>query len=415
MRIQANSWFMFWLGVVWIVAIPVKASDTPAMEGNRPQLHRLPSASCGECHKEIYEQWQGSIHAKSTALTDPIHGAVYQMEAGDPTQEGVTHKATGSFPVCLQCHAPNAARDKTTKLDADPVYAEGVNCVTCHTMTAFKGIQGEDGKMRLGAASYDFSTDHLQGPEGALNGSQPVPAPGGGPEPKVNTFPHQANPMLFKGSDLCLGCHQMMMNPQKVAVCHIGDQLLGKTGPAPTCQSCHMPVVNGVTNHEIAGGHSPDRIRKSVAMTIAVKPEGGQMQTVVTLKNTLLHTMPSNAPFRNMVVKVTARNDKGEVIWSNFKENPGQEDPQSFLILKLVDDEGKPVMPPKATKIAADTRLQPGEKRDLTYVIPASGVKSVRAELFYNLITKPMVEKMGDKLPPELKTPALVGRAEAML
>ncbi|MBF0155349.1 MAG: cytochrome c family protein [Magnetococcales bacterium] len=376
-------------------------------------------------------QWQGSMHAKSTALTDPIHGAVYRMEAGDPSEEGVTHKVTKSFPVCLQCHAPIAARDKTTKLDAKPMYAEGVNCVACHTMTLFKGVQGEDGKPTLGASAYDYSKDQLVGPEGAFSGKQPVKAPGGGADPKVNAFPHRANPALFKSSDICLGCHQTMINPQKVPVCTIGDLLLGKEVKevkvkgkevketrdvvAPTCQSCHMPVLNGFASHEILGGHDPEKVRKSVAVTVSARDVGGKIDTTVTLKNTLLHSMPSSAPFRNMVLKVSAFNDKGEVVWTNFKENPDKEDPQAFMILKLLNNEGHPVMPPQATKIGADTRLKPGEKRTLSYSVPAAGVKTVRVELFYNLMTKPMIEKIGENVPDELKKPALVGRAEVVM
>ncbi|MBF0341226.1 MAG: cytochrome c family protein [Magnetococcales bacterium] len=417
------------LALFWSAA-PLSASETPA-ESGRPPLNHVPSANCGECHQDIYLQWQGSMHAKSTALTDPIHGAVYRMEAGDPSEEGVTHKVTKSFPACLQCHAPIAARDKTTKLDAKPMYAEGVNCVACHTMTAFKGIQGEDGKLTLGASAYEYSKDSLIGPEGAFNGNKPVKAPGGDNEPKVNAFTHKANAPLFKSSDICLGCHQTMVNPQKLAVCTIGDLLLGKEVKetkvkgkevketrdivAPTCQSCHMPVVNGFVSHEIAGGHDPEKVRKSVALSMFTTEGENKLKATIILKNTLLHTMPNSAPFRNLVLKVTALNDKGEVVWSNFKEDPDKEDPQSLMILKLVNNEGQPVMPPQATKVGGDTRLKPGEKRVLYYNVPPAGVKTVRAELYYNLITKPMKEKIGDKLPDELKTPALVGRAEAGL
>lgn len=410
MQIIKKSWTILGFAGLLLSAVTAWGAETP--EG-RPPLHHVPSANCGECHKEIYLQWAGSMHASSSALNDPIHGAVYGMEAGSPTAEGVTLKATGAYPPCLQCHAPNAARDKTTKLDANPAYAEGVNCVACHTMQSFKGVKGSDGTMRMGAAAYDYSPDHLQGPDGAPHGSQPVAAPGGDGAATANSFPHQANAQLFKGSEVCMGCHQMMYNPYKLPVCTIGDLLTGDNGPAPTCQSCHMPVVNGFVSHEMAGGHDPQRVRKAVALSITAKPEGEKVKTVVTLHNTLLHTMPSGAPFRNMVVKVTALDDKGQVVWRNFKENPGKEDPQSFLILKLVDNEGKPAMAPQATQIAGDTRLQPNEKRQLAYDIPASGVKSVRAELFFNLMTKPMMEKIGDKLPAELKTPALVGRADA--
>jgi nitrate/TMAO reductase-like tetraheme cytochrome c subunit len=118
------------------------------------KIHHIPSEMCKNCHQEVYRQWSKSMHANSTALKDPIHGAFYEMVVGSPTEEGVLHKASGKYPVCLQCHAPNAARDKTTKLDAKPAYAEGVNCVACHTLTNYKGIKGEDGKLRLGIQAY---------------------------------------------------------------------------------------------------------------------------------------------------------------------------------------------------------------------------------------------------------------------
>ncbi|GAB0058529.1 hypothetical protein SIID45300_02880 [Candidatus Magnetaquicoccaceae bacterium FCR-1] len=430
MVVQGRGGLALLLGVLLLSAATVWASDTPA-ESERPPLKHIPSVNCGECHQEIFQQWQGSMHAKSTALTDPIHGAVYRNEAGDPSQEGVTHKVTKSFPACLQCHAPIAARDKTTKLDAKPMYAEGVNCVACHTMTSFKGVEAEDGKLNFGASAYEYSKDSLQGPEGAWRGKEPVVVPGGDKEPKVNSFPHRANPQLFKSSDICLGCHQTMVNPQKVAVCTIGDLLLGKDVRetkvkgkmvkesrdvvVPTCQSCHMPVINGVASHEILGGHDPDKVQKSLALSMYTSDEESRLKATIILKNTLLHTMPNSAPFRNLVLKVQALNDKGEVIWSNFKEDPGKEDPQALFMLKLLNNENQPVMPPQATKLGPDSRLKPGEKRVLNYPIPVSGVKVVRAELYFNLISKPMMEKIGDQLPEELKKPALVGKAEVTL
>ncbi len=101
----------------------------------------------------------------------------YKKVVGSPTEEDVKHKASGKYPVCLQCHAPNAARDKTTKLDAKPAYSEGVNCVACHTLTNFKGIQGPEGKLQLGLKSYD-AADKLQAPSGFNRGLQKLTAAG---------------------------------------------------------------------------------------------------------------------------------------------------------------------------------------------------------------------------------------------
>lgn len=66
-------------------------------------LHRISSETCKSCHKEIYKQWKGSMHANSTALKDPIHGTFYRKVVGDPTKEGVKKKANTQF-VCNATH-----------------------------------------------------------------------------------------------------------------------------------------------------------------------------------------------------------------------------------------------------------------------------------------------------------------------
>ncbi|MEO5348284.1 MAG: hypothetical protein H7836_01350 [Magnetococcus sp. YQC-3] len=395
------------LGLLLVGTLAANAADKPA-------LQQIPAADCGECHQEIYQQWQKSMHANSTALKDPIHGAMYKMMVGEPTQEGVQDK-NGKYPVCLQCHAPIAAQDGKTKLDAQPNYADGVTCVACHTMTRFSGTKGADGGQRVGAKAYEFSAEALQGGNGAWHGKEAAIPPGSGKnEPTANPFPHAANPELFKSSDACLGCHEQLKNAHGVAVCTIGDILTGK-GPVPTCQSCHMPVVNGQTSHALAGGHDPAQLRRGVILTVAAKKNEKGVEATVNMQNKLAHTYPTGAPFRNLILKVTALDAAGQVLWQNFKENPMAEDPQAVLMLKLTDDEGKPTMPMMASKLAGDSRLQPGETRTLTYPISTQGVAVVRAELLYNLVSKMMVEKMGDKLPDAAKKPTMVGRAEAKL
>ncbi|MCK5667185.1 MAG: hypothetical protein KAI17_27050, partial [Thiotrichaceae bacterium] len=64
-------------------------------------LHHVSAKECKTCHEDIYTQWKGSMHANSTALKDPIHGAFYKAVIGNPEQEGIKQK--GKYPVCLQC------------------------------------------------------------------------------------------------------------------------------------------------------------------------------------------------------------------------------------------------------------------------------------------------------------------------
>lgn len=397
-----------WAGLVLLLGIGIQ----PAVAGEKkPPLHHVTAQSCGECHQEIYQQWSKSMHAASSAVKDPIHGALYRAFVGDPTQEGVRDAASGKYPVCLQCHAPNAARDEQTKLDALPAYSEGVNCVACHTMSAFKGVQGEDGALRPGAKAYEYATDSLQGPHGAYAGAEPVVSPGSGSAEKaVNPYPHQARSALFKGSEACLGCHDHLKNANGVPVCATGPEVVASGGKV-TCQSCHMPVVNGSVSHAMSGGHDPAMLKRGVVLTV----KGEKRQAVVTLQNLLPHNYPTGAPFRYVVLKVTALNAKGEPVWTNFEQNVLKEDPQAMLMMKLVDKEGKPAPSVMAVSIAGDTRLLPGESRQLTYAIPVAEAVSVRAELRYGLMLPLMIEKMGDKMPEEAKQKTLIARAESSL
>lgn len=395
-------------------------------------IHQVSSEVCKACHQEIYRQWQGSMHAKSTALADPIHGAFYQMEVGDPKAEGQVHKKSGTFPVCLNCHAPNAARDKTTKLDAMAAYSEGVNCVACHTLKDYKGIKGADGKLRMGIAAYELA-DSLQGPAGFPVAAQKLTAAGDlfggavdeGSDKKPN--PHLGEPVEFQGkpvpalplaansaqmrsSDACMGCHDQRPNPQGVPLCQTGNEIVA-SGTQVNCQGCHMGISDGLSDHAMGGGHNQAMLKRAVIFDLDTAAGGGKVTAKVLLKNLQPHAMPTGAPFRNMHLKVMAYNAQGEVVWQNFETHPAKEDPQAYFYYGMKDDKGMPAPPPTATQPGDDTRLKPHESRELTYEIPAKGVVLVRGELYYNLLWPELAQKF-NQLPEEVRTPVLIAAAE---
>jgi hypothetical protein len=403
----------------------VRAVGTP--------LHQESAETCKLCHKEVYQQWKGSMHAQSTALSDPIHGTFYKKEIGEPTEEGAKMK-NGMYPACLMCHAPNAARDMKTKLDALPAYSEGVNCVACHTMAKYKGIVGPEGKPQLGVKAYEFS-DKLQAPAGFPQGLQKLSAGAdplfggalaGGDDKKPN--PHlgkpvmlegkeipaltmEQNPQIMKTSDVCMGCHDKRGNPQNVPLCNTGQEYAeGQT--KVNCLSCHMPVAGGMADHGMGGGHDKAMLKRSVVFKLDAKAEGEVIKAAVSLQNLNPHRLPTGAPFRNMTMKLTAYDASGKVVWENFKEHPVKEDPQAYLMYEMLDDTGAHTMPPMATKLGPDTRLKAFETRVLNYDIPAKGVALVRGELFFNLLWPDLVEKF-KQLPKELTTPVSVAVAEA--
>ncbi|MBF0255539.1 MAG: cytochrome c family protein [Gammaproteobacteria bacterium] len=415
-----------------VLALPLLATVglAPQVLAEEP-LHHVSSETCMLCHKEVYKQWKGSMHAKSNALTDPIHATFYKSEIGDPTMEGAKMK-NGNFPVCLNCHAPNAARDGKTKLDALPAYAEGVNCVACHTLKNFKGVKGPDGKLRLGIKAYDLA-DAIQAPAGA--GSELAKLKGGGDElfggaldaGEKKPNPHlgeavelegklipalsmEQNAKQMKSNDACMGCHDQRPNPKGVALCATGDEYIA-SGSKVDCISCHMPIAGGVADHGMGGGHDPAMLKRSVLMLLNTKQAGDKIQAEISMENKQPHILPTGAPFRNMFLRVTAYDAKGEVVWQNAKGHPMKEDPQAYFHYVMHDDEGKPAMPPVATKPGPDSRLKPFETRSLSYEIPAAGVALVRAELFYNLLWPGLVERF-KHLPKDLTAPVSMAAAE---
>ncbi|MES9815594.1 MAG: cytochrome c family protein [Candidatus Thiodiazotropha sp.] len=400
--------------------------------GTDEPIHHVSSEVCKNCHKEIYNQWKGSMHAQSTALKDPIHATFYKKVVGSPVEEGVKHKASGKYPICLQCHAPNAAVDKTTKLDAKPAYAEGVNCVACHTLAKFKGTSGKNGKLLLGLKAYERKNE-LQGPQGFNQGltklvaaddmfggagsdddSKPNPHTQGEVEldgKKIQALPMAANPGLMKTNAACMGCHDKRNNPHGVPLCQTGNEYAGSN---VNCQSCHMPVAGGMVDHGMGGGHNHAMLKRSVVFTLDAVKQGDSLNATAKLKNMQPHSLPTGAPFRNIYLKLTAYDASGNAIWQNAEGHPAKSDSKAYFAYLLANDKGDPAMPPTATQLGVDSRLKPYEERILSYQIPAKDAVLIRGELFYNLLWPVLVEKF-KHLPEDLVAPASIAVAEVSL
>ncbi|MBF0471148.1 MAG: cytochrome c family protein [Gammaproteobacteria bacterium] len=395
-------------------------------------LHHTTSDTCKQCHQEIYKQWQGSMHANSTAFTDPIHATFYKNVVGDPGQEGVTTKA-GKYPVCLQCHAPNAARDGKTKIDANPAYNEGVNCVACHSLKTFKGIEAGNGKLRLGIQAYELA-DAIQSPgRKSVNGLEKLTASNdlfgsGGGEQKPNphqgeaveldgktipSLPMESNPLMVRTSKNCMGCHDKRNNSHGVPLCNTGDEYK-MSSSSVDCLACHMPINDGVADHSMGGGHDSAMLQRAVLFDLKGERGGDNIQLIATIKNLQPHSLPTGAPFRNIYMTVKAYDSEGSVIWSNTESHPAQDDKQAYLAYGLVDDEGKPTSPPKAKALGPDSRLKPFEERSLNYTLPAKGVVLVRGELHYNLLWPGLVKQF-THLPKDLTAPTLIAASEVAL
>lgn len=404
-------------------------NGSPSLADENKSVQHVKAQACKQCHEEIYQQWYGSMHANSSALKDPLHGAFYKNVVGDPTQEGVTLK--DKYPVCLKCHAPAAAVDKTTKLDAAQAYADGVHCTTCHSFKAFKGTSKPDGKPLYGVDAYEVDVTSLYGPSGISYTTARVSEDATWPTPVHHPQPMSGNKAaLFKSNDICMGCHEKRSNAHGTPLCRTGSEYRANNNFV-SCQACHMPmvtvpklkdglVVDGefvtVADHAMPGGHDPRMVSRGIAIDMRTEPNGETILTEITVRNRLPHAYPTGAPFRNFYIKVAAYDKDGNELWKNYKVHPIKDDPQAAFWYTLGDSAGKPTVPPMATQVLADSRLSPNEVRTISYEIPAvDGIAIIRAEALYDLLLPPLKANMKGKLPADLMTPKLAASSEIRL
>ena len=417
---RSNTWAAL-LAMCWL------SPSTSVAEGGKDSLHHVNATACKQCHEEIYQQWEGSMHAQSSALKDPIHGAFYRKVMGDLTQEGLRKK--GKYPVCLKCHAPVAAMEGKTKLDAAPNYTDGVTCVTCHTFSDYKGTTKPDGKPRYGIDAYQIDKESLHGPTGNTYTTERVPDGASWPTPIHHPQPLKgSNSAMFKSNAACMGCHEKRSNFHGTPLCRTGDEYSGAKSFV-NCQSCHMGIVTvpklkdgqvvpgefvSIADHSMGGGHDAKMVSRGLAMEMETNTEGETIQATITVRNRLPHSFPTGAPFRNFYLKLAAYDANGKELWRNYKVHPIKDDPKAAFWYTLGDETGKPTIPPKATQVLSDTRLAPNETRTLKYDIPRqNGMVIVRAEALYDLLLPPIKATLKGKVPDELLRPVLAASAEA--
>lgn len=341
-------------------------------------------ALCAACHGAVVDEWRTSMHAQAHHDADPIYGAMraFRMEKQGP----------GLATKCAQCHGP---RDPGHPDGA--VARTGVGCAACHAI----GAIDTDGGKRKGAGAFTWSSPPV------LRGPNDVAADAAAPH---GVGP--AAPWIADGRTLCLACHGEMRNPQGAPTCQTGAEYAEGAGDTP-CTGCHMPEVEGPSgaastrashrSHAFLGPHhlwreAGDAGFLAGAVAIEGRLEGGSL--VATLRNTTQHAMPTGFPGRLVIVRATGFDAAGDAVWRNFETDPVAEDPDAVLRKVYVDDQGEPTMPPFAARLEADTRLAPGEARDLRWAVPGAVVRAELA-LVYRLLPPPAAETLGIADTPE--------------
>ena len=217
-----------------------KEAPIPAVDEETLSLYPT-AAQCGECHKQIYEEWSSSNHAY--ASISPMFHAFEQK-----FQE-LTKGTVGTF--CVRCHqqvGTQLGEARETPLWArSQISREGVSCITCHRVKEQYGkVNGErrvePGKIFepvYGSGEQSVLKDILANKE-----TYSVKTSEGGRGNSIHNG-MMTNPQLTK-AEFCVSCHQVAVN-LGIKLEIVWDQY--RDSPARqagvTCQDCHMGKVPG--------------------------------------------------------------------------------------------------------------------------------------------------------------------------
>ena len=217
-----------------------KEAPIPAVDEETLSLYPT-AAQCGQCHKQIYEEWSSSNHAY--ASISPMFHAFEQK-----FQE-LTQGTVGTF--CVRCHqqvGTQLGENRETPLWArSQISREGVTCITCHRVKEQYGkVNGErrvePGKIFepvYGSGEKSVIKDIIANKE---TYSVKTSKDGRGTDIHNGMM---TNPQLTK-SEFCVSCHQVAVNlgiKLEIVWDQYRDSPARKAGV--TCQDCHMGKVPG--------------------------------------------------------------------------------------------------------------------------------------------------------------------------
>ncbi|HEV8539610.1 MAG TPA: multiheme c-type cytochrome [Nitrospiraceae bacterium] len=317
-------------------------------------IDSLRAESCGTCHKEIYEEWKTSIHAK--AYDDPFFQAYWNKDK--------------HVWVCLNCHAPLENQQPTLIKEIprgrvekavqepnpqyDPEYQkEAITCAACHV---------RDGVI-LGPFD-DSAAPH----------------------------PTKFDP-AFRTTQICYRCHNVVSGPAQfynVGPCGTYAEYEGRyfmEEKGFICQSCHMPEVERPVahggpirlgrQHLWRGGHDPDMVKRAVAVEVKADPPepkpGDRIRFDLTLINAGAgHKLPTGDPDRHFTIEFLVQDSQGKVLESQ------------------TNTMGRWIMWQPAIVELYDNRLLPLASREyrFAYRLPAQATGlTLKARVQYHILT----------------------------
>jgi Flp pilus assembly protein TadD len=213
-----------------------------------PSSFFMESKKCGECHKDIYQQWKSSVHHFASFNNQYYRKSVEYMQSVVGTQPS---------KWCAGCHDHavffNGRFDKPIKDQIDTPEAQaGLSCMSCHS------IVHVDGSVGNGSFTMSYPPLHeVASSANPLMHKLEYFLTYAAPEAHRETF---MKPFMKDNSEFCSVCHKVHLdvpvngyrwfrgfneydNWQASGVSGQGARSFYYPAKAINCTGCHMPLV----------------------------------------------------------------------------------------------------------------------------------------------------------------------------
>ncbi len=331
------------------------------------------TASCNKCHPTITQEFQSSMHKKSSIYEDKVHAAVWDKHP---------EKAKGNYN-CAECHTPNVTSEEAAH--------EGITCISCHTIKSVtkhaarnKNVYAKD-KHTLYSAEASRETEIVK---------YKTTTTWWGNKTTTGSAYHDidyTNKDYYTG-EMCMGCHSHKQNTHQFDVCRTEDA--GAKNVKKNCITCHMPKIPGTATtvrlsdthayHGFAGARvEPRMLAKHVGLSL----ENKDTNFNIILDNQAPHDLMSH-PLRVVQLRATLVRANTHIALKTH----------SFV--KTIGHQGKPTMPWLATEVVKNSMIKADEKRSVAFERELQSGDRVEVVLGFYVVNPKVLKKLnldGDK------------------
>ena len=338
----------------------------------------LENTTCQKCHPVIYQEYQNSMHSRSSIYKDVIHKAVWDKHPA---------KAKGDYS-CAKCHTPSDHNlmNGTSKLsDNDIQQTEPISCQQCHMIESVEKHAKSNKNILTAKAKTFFAADKaLKGTkvefkeENSFFGM--VTTKTGSPHHDID----YSNEGYYNG-DSCMGCHSHKQNSKGFTVC---DMEVKQGDSKENCISCHMPQVKGSlanqkesATHAFHGHNIHDSIPVSLSKYVKLSVKQNVNGFEVNIKNEATHTLfPQPLRLGQLRVSIEREGKTLELKTESFA--------------RVIGTNGQPSMPWLADAIISDTSIKAHETRMVNYDTALQKGDTVIVKFGYYMVNPKAAKKL---------------------